>query len=77
MASRRSEQPSVIVPGGYRYKFDGKRNWAQASDEKWDTVMGSEVQGRRLGVRLIDGARCVVVRIPGGNIIAVTQQSLR
>lgn len=77
MATRRNELPSVTVPGGYRYKFEGKRNWAQASDEKWDTVVGDEVKGRRLGVRSIDGARCVVVRIPGGNIIAVTQQSIR
>lgn len=69
--------PLVQVPGGYRYQFDGKRNWRSSSDEKWDTVVGDAETGRKLGERRIDGASCVVVRVNGGRIVAVTKQSIR
>lgn len=79
MASRAATNrlPLVQVPSGYRFEFSGKRNWQSSSDEKWDTVVGSAETGRKLGERRIDGASCVVVRVNGGRIVAVTKQSIR
>ena len=55
-AAKTNGTAAVKVPSGYRYEFQGKRNWRASSDEKWDTKVGSEATGRKLGTRTIDGA---------------------
>lgn len=58
------------IPEGYRYEFDGKRNWRLSSDDRWETVMGDRVCGRLLGLRTIDGSKCKVLKLPDGTIVA-------
>lgn len=62
---------TVCVPSGYRYEFEGKRNWATSSDELWEHAVGDEECGILLGIRRIDGSRCAVVKLPRNRIVAV------
>lgn len=65
-----------IVPSGYRFAYEGKRNWRTSKDDKWEITVGDAETGLILGQRRIDGATCTVVKLPSG-IVAVTAQSVR
>ena len=67
----------AVIPSGYRYGFEGTRNWQTSSDERWEIEVGDEEAGRLLGERRIDGARCLVVRTRTGRIVAATKQSVQ
>ena len=70
-----AEAADCTVPSGYRYKFEGKRDWRTSSDDRWDTVAGGKERGVLLGYRQIDGSSCAVVRL-GGSIVALLRQNL-
>jgi hypothetical protein len=50
---------------GYKFQFEGKRNWRRSSDDSWEIVARDEVCGKLLGHRNIDGVRVAVVGIEG------------
>jgi hypothetical protein len=67
MASR---PVKYCLPNGYKFKFEGKRNWRRSSDERWEIVTRGAVCGKLLGHRNVDGARVAVVRVKGRGIFA-------
>lgn len=54
------------VLDGYVFKLTGKRKWRSSSDERWDTVMVTDVAVKRVGSRYIDGSRVNVYRDVNG-----------
>lgn len=66
----------VTLPAGYRYEFDGKRKWKASKSDNWDVVMGSQTTGVFLGRKVIDSAKCIVVRA-NEKIIAVQEQYIQ
>lgn len=59
----------VCLRSGYKFEFEGKRNWRSSKDERWETIMKKAVCGKQLGNRRVDGSVVVVVKA-GGKIYA-------
>ena len=56
----------MCLRSGYKFLYRGKRaNWSRSSDELWEVVVRSEICGRWLGRRLVDGAAVDVVSRAG------------
>lgn len=73
-SKRRNPDYLGRVISGYAYEFTGSGSWRKSSSEDWETVIAEEKKVRRLGNKVIDGARCIVVKA-GGKILAVTHLS--
>ncbi len=64
------------IGSGYRYEFEGKRNWRSSSDERWQIEMGKIMCGRPVGTRRIDGAQVTVLKV-GGKYYAAVSHAIR
>lgn len=64
-----------IVWSGYAYLLTDSKDWKKSSNENWDTVMRSALEGRIIGERTIDGSEVVVFEV-GGEIYAILKVSV-
>jgi hypothetical protein len=71
-----AKKPTACIRSGYRFEFDGKRNWRASSDERWDIEMGKAMCGRIQGDRKIDGSRVTVIKVRN-KYYAATPQSIK
>jgi len=55
----------VCLRSGYKYEFEGTRNWRSSKSDAWETVMAKTMCGKQMGSRRIDGSVVVVVKARG------------
>ena len=55
----------ACLASGYKYLYEGKRNWRRSSFERWEVVMRKAICGREVGRKNIDGSDTVVVKAGG------------
>jgi hypothetical protein len=50
------------LKSGYAYEYTGRGPWKASPDDDWEVVMQGGGGGRRVGIRFIDGSRCLVFK---------------
>lgn len=61
---------------GYAFEYTGDREWWDADDDDWETVMVARRKATALGTHTIDGVTHTVLKGDNGKIYAVTPQTL-